>query len=461
MVDEGIEKYYNEALDPDGKARELYRPLLEILEGLGPEAVAEARTRANYELRKLGATFNLPGKGGEANVDRLLPADWMPRVIPKDHWEKLSAGLLQRGRALNAWLVNLHEGRGDVVPDEVVESSAFYRQGLGSSFATSLPCPVCVYGPDVVHLGAGEYVVLEDNVRVPSGVAYSEAVRTAGLTALPEIFEPYSVSGIYGYYSALRSALGAAAAPDVEEPGLAIVTGGREDPAFFEHQRIADTCGLKLLTVGELGVRGGAVVSRVDGSRIDVIYRRFDDDLLRTDLPEISDAYLKGRVNIVNSPGVGIADDKGVFPYVPAMIERYLGETPILQNAPTLSLLEPEARDEALERLPELVLKPREGFGAKGLVLGPEADAETISQARRDVKQNPAAWVAQECLDFSTHVLDESSEFREAFVDLRAFVLPEQSYVMPGGLTRVARPGTRVVNSSAGGSFKDTWVLED
>ena len=320
---------------------------------------------------------------------------------------------------------------------------------------------MCVYGPDVVHLGAGEYVALEDNARVPSGVAYSEAVRRAGLAALPEIFEPYNISGIYGYYSALRSALAAAAPTDTEDPGLAVVTGGPGDPAFFEHERIAATCGLKLLTVGEVGLRGGAVVSRIDGSRVDVIYRRFDDDLLRTDLAELSDAYLKGLVNIVNAPGVGIADDKGVFPYVPAMIERYLGEAPILKNAPTLSLLEPEGRNEALERLPELVLKPREGFGAKGLVLGPEADAETISQARHAVRQNPAAWVAQECLDFSTHVLDESSEAGEAFVDLRAFVLPEPGYVMPGGLTRVARAGTRIVNSSAGGSFKDTWVLED
>ena len=459
MAAEGLGSYYNEALEPDGEARELYRPLLETLEKMGPEAVARGRARADRKLRELGATFNLPGEGDGTGRDRILPADWMPRIIPKGHWEKLSAGLLQRGLALNAWLADLHEGRGDVVPDEVVESSAFHRQG--PSFGTSLPCPVRVYGPDVVHLGGGEYVVLEDNARVPSGVAYSEAVRRAGLAALPEIFEPYSVSGIYGYYAALRSALRAAAPGGVDEPGLAVVTGGRRDPAFFEHERIAATCGLKLLTIGELGVRGGVVVSRVDGSRVDVIYRRFEDDLLRADLPELSDAYLKGRVNIVNSPGVGIADDKGIFPYVPEMIEHYLGEAPILKNAPTLSLLDPEGRDEALERLAELVLKPREGFGAKGLVMGPEADAETIIQARRAVKQDPTAWIAQEFLDFSTHVLDESSEAQEAFVDLRAFVLPELGYVMPGGLTRVARPGTRVVNSSAGGSFKDTWVLQD
>lgn len=456
---EATGKPYNEALGPDGEARELYRPLLETLEKMGPEAVAEGHARANQKLRELGATFNLPGEMSGTDGDRLLPADWMPRVIPGDHWEKLSAGLLQRGRALNAWLADLHEGRGDVVPDAVIESSAFYRQG--PPFETSLPCPICVYGPDVVHLGGGEYVVLEDNVRVPSGVAYSEAVRRAGLAALPEIFEPYNVRGIYDYYSALGSALRAAAPPDVDEPGLAIVTGGHEDPAFFEHGRIAATCGIELLTVEQLGVRNGGVVSRVDGLRVDVIYRRFDDDLLNTDLPELADAYVKGEVNIVNAPGVGIADDKGIFPYVPAMIEHYLGEAPILQNAPTLSLLEPEGRDETLERLPELVLKPRGGFGAKGLIIGPEADAETISQTRRAVKQDPTAWVAQEFLDFSTHVLDESSETHEAFVDLRAFVLPEQGYVMPGGLTRVAKPGTRVVNSSAGGSFKDTWVLED
>ncbi|QIN80294.1 hypothetical protein GBA65_19205 [Rubrobacter marinus] len=327
-------RYYNEAFGQDGEARELYRPLLEALEGLGPEEVAERHGRANAKLRELGATFNLPDEGDEPDGDRILPADWTPRLIPKDHWEGLSAGLLQRGRAINAWLADLHEGRGDAVPDEVIGSSAFYAQGGGPSFGTSLPCPVRVYGPDVVHLGGGEYVVLEDNARLPSGVAYSEAVRRAGLAAFPELFEPYRVYGMYEYYRALRSALEAAAAPGIEEPGLAVVSGGRDDPAFFEHERIAATCGLKLLTLGELGLRGGEVFSRTDGSRVDVIYRRFDDGLLPNDLPELAEAYMRGRVDIVNSPGVGIADDKGVFPYVPAMIEHYLGEAPILPNAP-------------------------------------------------------------------------------------------------------------------------------
>jgi carboxylate-amine ligase len=172
--------------------------------------------------------------------------------------------------------------------------------------------------------------------------------------------------------------------------------------------------------------------------------------------------YLEGRVNIVNALCVGVADDKAVFPYVPTMIERYLGEKPLLENAPTLSPVEPEDKEEILDRLEELVLKPREGYGGQGLVVGPEADREVLEKARRQVEENPTGFVAQEFLDFSTHVLKgEGSEFEEAFIDLRAFVLPAIGYVMPGGLTRVASPGTRVVNSSAGGSFKDTLVLED
>ncbi len=193
-----------------------------------------------------------------------------------------------------------------------------------------------------------------------------------------------------------------------------------------------------------------------------MIYRRFDEDFLDTTFPELGAAYLEGKVNIVNSPGVGVGDDKAVFPYVPAMIERYLGEKPLMQNAPTFSTSDPDQREEVLDRLHELVLKPREGYGGKGLFIGSEASREDLDQARRDMKENPTSYSAQEFLDISTHVLKgEGSSLEEAFIDLRVFVLPAIGYVMPGGLTRVASPGTRVVNSSAGGSFKDTWVLED
>ena len=212
----------------------------------------------------------------------------------------------------------------------------------------------------------------------------------------------------------------------------------------------------------DLRIQGGEVRDRSDGERIDVIYRRVEGGYVVADLPELERVYLEGRVGFANALGVGIADDKAVFPYVPAMVEHYLSERPILNNAPTISLTEPEQREEALERLPELVLKPREGYGGLGVVIGPEADRETLEQARRDVRDNPTGFIAQECLDFSTHVLDDGDGDHpgEAFVDLRAFVLPSVDYVMPGGLTRVAKPGTRVVNSSSGGSFKDTWVLE-
>ena len=194
---------------------------------------------------------------------------------------------------------------------------------------------------------------------------------------------------------------------------------------------------------------------------MDVIYRRFEDGYFTTDLPEVEALYRAGKVALANAPGVGVGDDKAVFPYVPAMMERYIGEEPILKSAHTLWLGDPEHLSDALARLPELVVKPREGFGAQGVLIGPEADREAVEHTLRAIEENPAGFVAQECLDFSTHVLDDTDDTSEAFVDLRAFVLPAADYVMPGGLTRVASPGTRVVNSSAGGSFKDTWVLED
>jgi uncharacterized circularly permuted ATP-grasp superfamily protein len=218
-----------------------------------------------------------------------------------------------------------------------------------------------------------------------------------------------------------------------------------------------------VMTLDDCLVSDGVVYAREDGRRLDVIYRRFDEDYVDTDLPELEKAYLEGNVGFVNAPGVGVADDKAIFPYVPAMIEHYLGETPILSNAPTYSLTEEETRAEILDRLPEMVIKPREGYGAQGLLVGPEAGLDEVDAARRNIRKDPTQFVAQETLDFSTHVLksEAGEEPDEVFVDLRAFVLPAIDYVMPGGLTRVAQPGTRVVNSTAGGSSKDTWVLED
>ena len=449
----------NEVYDEAGETRDFYRPLLDALSRMGPEEFAERRGRAEDLLGDLGATFPLPEENGQK--ERVLPADWVPRIVPYDHWEKLSSGLLQRGRAINAWLADLYNGDQPVVPDEVLRSSAFYRpEPLPEP---SLGTPVHVYGPDLVHLRSGEYVVLEDNVRTPSGVAYSEAIRKAGLEAFGETFEPYRVGGIQDYYGMLRASLESAAPPGVSDPTIAVFTGGPADSAFFEHRRIAEACGIKLLTPDGYRVSGGEVLDRCDGERVDVIYWRMDDDCAVADLPGLERAYRRGTVGFANAFGVGVVDDKAVFPYVPAMIRHYLSEEPVLNDVPTISLADPERRSEALERLPEMVLKPREGYGGLGVVIGPEASREELESARRDVQENPAGFIAQECLDFSMHVLDDGdgSKPTESFVDLRAFVLPGVDYVMPGGLTRVAKPGTRVVNSSSGGSFKDTWVLED
>jgi len=452
-------KHFNEVFESWGTGREFYRPLLEVLERIGAQQFAERCMRADEKLRRIGATFPLPGD--RAGKDRILPADWIPRIIPQDHWVKLSAGLLQRGRAINAWLTDLYNGEQDVVPEEIIQSNAFYRpRPLPDCCVLT---PIRVYGPDVVHLHSSEYVVLEDNVRVPSGIAYSEAIRRAGQEVLGDLYEPYQVSDVFGYYSMLRRTLEDAAPPGVEEPCLAVITRGEVDSAYFEHSRIAEVCGIRLLTLADCYIQDDEVRDRSDGRRIDVIYRRFDEDYIRTDLPELEKAYQEGEVSFENALGVGVADDKAVFPYVPNIIERYLGEQPILENVPTLSLADPEQKEEVLERLNELVLKPREGYGGQGLVIGPEADREDLERARRAVQENPTGFVAQETIDFSTHIVNvaaNSPDPVEAFVDLRAFVLPAEGYVMPGGLTRVAKPGTRIVNSSSGGSFKDTLVLE-
>jgi uncharacterized circularly permuted ATP-grasp superfamily protein len=452
--------YFNEVFEEPGLVREVYEPLVETIRGVGSRAFSEREAAARERLRELGATFPLPDSPGER--ERVLPADWMPRIIPAGHWERISAGVLQRGWAINAWLADLYNGDQQVVPREIVESSVFYRDRPLP--AASVPAAVHIYGPDLVHLGDGEYVVLEDNVRVPSGIAYSEALRVVGQEVMGDLFAPYEVSGISGYFAMLCVTLEAAAPEGVEEPRLALVTRGEQDSAYFEHHRLARACGLRLLTLADCYVEGGELRDRSDGRRIDVVYRRFDEDYIASDLPELEEVYANGRVNIVNAPGVGVADDKAVFPYVPAMIEHYLGEEPILMNAPTHSLADPDEREEALDRLDDLVLKPREGYGGQGLLVGPEATPEEVEAARESARENPTGFIVQDTLDFSTHILDvnegtDSLEIEDAFIDLRAFVLPAVGYVMPGGLTRVANPGTRVVNSSAGGRVKDTWVL--
>ena len=448
--------YFNEIYDDAGTLRGQYEVLRGVYRRLGDEELANRILRARERLGELGATF--PVDDGAGDLERLLPVDWVPRIIVAGEWRTVSEGLLQRGKALNAWLRGVYGGGQDLVPEEIVRGSVFYRP---HDLPGSSP-PIHIYGPDVVHLATGEYVVLEDNVRVPSGVAYSEAIRRAGLETMPEIYEAYRALEIYSYYDRLGETLEFAAPEGVEDPNVVVITRGGSDPAFFEHHRIAQACGIALMTLADCAVSEGFLHARESGRKIDVVYRRFDEDYVDTDLPELERVYLEGNVALVNAPGVGVADDKAVFPYVPAMIEHYLGEVPILRNAPTYALTEEETRAEVIERLPEMVVKPREGYGAQGILVGPEALPDDIDAARRNINRDPTQFVAQETLDFSTHMLRGDGEASaEVFVDLRAFVLPAIDYIMPGGLTRVAQPGTRVVNSTAGGSSKDTLVLED
>ncbi|HEV2744926.1 MAG TPA: circularly permuted type 2 ATP-grasp protein, partial [Rubrobacter sp.] len=389
--------FFHEAFEGDGSARAHYGPLLEALGDMTNGEFAGRISRANERLRELGATFVLPDD--PEDTGRIFPVDWVPRIIPADHWRTLSAGLSQRGRAINAWLRDVYGGDQDVVPDEVLRESVFYKPHAYPGEA-----PVHVYGPDVVHIETGEYAVLEDNARVPSGIAYADVIRRLGMDLMPELFEGYRVAEVFSYYSRLKESLLRAAPPGVADPHVAVVTRGERDSAFFEHERIARSCGLPLLTLSDCFVKGGEVRVRPDGRRLDAMYRRFDEDYVDTDLPEMKDVYLNGKIGFANAFGAGVADDKAVFPFVPAMIERYLGEAPVLQNAPTYSLIEEETRAEVLDRLPELVLKPREGYGAQGMLIGTEASREDLDAAVRRVKEQPAGFIAQECLDFSTHL---------------------------------------------------------
>ena len=270
--------YFNEIFDEAGSLRGPYEPLLEVYRSLGEDEVGRRIGRAQERLRELGATF--PVDDGTGDSERMLPVDWVPRIIAADEWRTLSEGLLQRGRAINAWLQAVYGAGQDLVPEEIVRGSVFYRP---HELPSGSP-PVHIYGPDMVHLASGEYVVLEDNVRVPSGIAYSEAIRRVGMEAMPELYDAYRVAEIFSYYDRLRETLELAAPDGVEEPNVAVVTRGGDDPAFFEHRRIVEVGDVVMMTLAEYLVSEGFVFAREDGRSVD------------TDLPEQKRAYLEGNV---------------------------------------------------------------------------------------------------------------------------------------------------------------------
>ncbi|MGQ0520226.1 MAG: circularly permuted type 2 ATP-grasp protein [Actinomycetota bacterium] len=460
---------WDEMLDGEGMPRPSYAALHQALQSLSADEFADRCVARDRSFRDQGITFSSSGE------ERLFPLDLCPRVLSAEEWALIEAGVAQRVRVLEAFLDDVY-GDGQILRDGVVPrrcvttASHFHRPAHGVQPPNGVR--VHVAGVDLVR-GDGRFHVLEDNIRTPSGISYVIENRRTMARVFPELFASHRVRPVDSYPARLLEALRAAAPGGTGEPTVVLLTPGVYNSAYFEHAFLARQMGVELVEGRDLVCRDNGVYMRsTEGEqRVDVVYRRVDDDYLdplhfRSDsvvgCPGILNAARAGTVTIANAVGNGVADDKLVYTYVPAMIEYYLGERPVLPNVPTYRLEDPDQLDSVLPRLDQLVVKPVDGSGGYGLVIGPAAGDEQLARAREAIVADPRGWIAQEVVQLSTSPTHVGDRLRPRHVDLRPFAVNdgERVWVVPGGLTRVAlREGSLVVNSSQGGGSKDTWVL--
>ncbi len=464
---------WDEMFEGPGKPREAYEGVFAALQ---PLKRSEMRFQAEHLARvftERGVTFSL---GGE---ERPFPLDLIPRIVDAHEWEVLRKGVAQRVRALEAFLADVYDGEGSIFDDGVVPrrlvttSSHFHREAVG--FSPPNGVRVHVAGIDVVRDENGRFVVLEDNVRIPSGVSYVIENRRAMTQTMPGLFADQRVHPVDGYPEQLLRALKAAAPHGVKDPVVAVLTPGVFNSAYFEHALLARLMGVELVEGRDLVVSGNEVRMRTTSGEepVHVIYRRVDDEFLdplhfRADsvigCPGIMNAARAGMVTLANAVGNGIADDKLVYTYVPDMIDYYLSEKPILDNVETHRLDDREVLADVVEHLDELVVKPTDGSGGKGIVIGPRASERELVRLRRQIEHDPRGWIAQRPVMLSTSPTFVGDGPAPRHIDLRPFAVHDgnEVWLLPGGLTRVALPeGQLVVNSSQGGGSKDTWVLAD
>ena len=469
--------FFDEMTGQDGAVRAPYR---DYADWFGREDAARIQRKAQQAeafFRTTGITFNVYGQD-EAD-ERLIPFDVVPRIISASEWRRLSRGIEQRVRALNAFLHDIYH-RQEILRAGRVPTELISRNEAFLPMMMFMDPPGCVYthisGIDIVRTGADDFYVLEDNARTPSGVSYMLENRETMLQMFPELFAKISVREVSDYPLNLLKSLAACAPPACGgTPTVAVLTPGIHNSAYFEHSFLADQMGAELVEGHDLRVVDGRVAMRTTQgyTPIDVLYRRVDDDFLdplnfRTDsllgVPGIWDVYRAGGITIANAPGTGIADDKALYSYMPDIIEFYTGEKALLPNVPTWRCSDPDQLKEVLGRLPELVVKEVHGSGGYGMLVGPAATKKELAAFRAKLEANPRNYIAQPTLSLSTVPIFTRAGLAPRHVDLRPFVLmsPRGIRITPGGLTRVAMTrGSLVVNSSQGGGTKDTWVLED
>ncbi|WP_296680735.1 circularly permuted type 2 ATP-grasp protein [Novosphingobium sp.] len=468
---------YDEMYGPDGAVRPGYAGYCEWYGQQDVNVLRRKGKEAEGFFRTTGITFNV--YGDDAGEERLIPFDMVPRIITAAEWRKLSRGIEQRVRALNAFLHDIYHRqeivRAGRVPERLIaRNAAFLPQMVG------LKPPGGVYthivGIDLVRTGPDDFMVLEDNARTPSGVSYMLENRETMMAMFPELFSRLSVCPVQDYPRRLASSL-AACAPSCagERPVVAVLTPGIYNSAYFEHAFLADQMGAELVEGSDLRVVDGRVAMRTTQGYqpIDVLYRRVDDEYLdpltfnptsMLGVPGIMDVYRAGGITIANAPGTGIADDKAIYSFMPEIVEFYTGEKPLLQNVPTWRCSEKDSLDYVLDHLAELVVKEVHGSGGYGMLIGPTSSKKEIETFAAKLRAKPYNYIAQPTLALSTVPIMTKAGLAPRHVDLRPFVLvsPKGIEITPGGLTRVAlKQGSLVVNSSQGGGTKDSWVLED
>jgi uncharacterized circularly permuted ATP-grasp superfamily protein len=467
-----LSQAWDEMFEAPGMPRRAYERVFQALEHLDPD---ELRFRADLVARAFsdrGVTFAL---GGE---ERPFPLDLVPRVIAAAEWDVIDRGVRQRVRALEAFLADVY-GPGTILAEGIVPRSVvltgggFHRAAHGIEPANGVR--VHVAGIDLVRDVDGRFRVLEDNARVPSGVSYVIENRGIMAHAFPRLFAEHRIRPVDDYPARLLAALRAAAPPGVRDPVVVVLTPGVGNSAYFEHALLARQMGVELVEGRDLSCSGNRVRMRTTAGEqpVHVVYRRIDDEYLDPlhfrpesviGCPGILNAARAGRVTIANAVGCGAADDKLIYTYVPDFIRYYLNEEPVLENVETHRLDDPERLAWVLDSLGELVLKPVDGAGGKGIVIGPQADERTLTKLRATVAADPRGWIAQAPVALSTAPTFVADRFAPRHIDLRPFAVNsgDDIWVLPGGLTRVALPeGALVVNSSQGGGSKDTWVLAD
>jgi len=463
-------------MGPAAQPRPQYALLRHWLEETPADTLADKRREAEALFRRIGITFAVYAEGGDP--ERIIPFDIIPRVLDAAEWRGLRRGLEQRLRALNAFLHDVYHEREILRAGRVPEGLILHNEGFRPEMQGFDP-PGGVYthvaGIDVVRVGPDDFYVLEDNCRTPSGVSYMLENREAMMRLFPDLFAQHSVAPIAHYPEDLLETLKSVAPPGRErEPVVVLLTPGPYNSAYYEHAFLADEMGIDLVEGGDLFVVDNVVFMRTTRGpkRVDVVYRRIDDDFLdpltfRADsvlgTAGLFNAYRAGNVTLANAVGAGVADDKTIYPFVPAMVRFYLGEEPLLANVPTYRCAEPADLAFVLDHLGDLVVKEARGSGGYGMLVGPHATRAELDDFGCRLRARPRDYIAQPTLALSTCPTFAERSVAPRHVDLRPFVLVgDRIRIVPGGLTRVAlKEGSLVVNSSQGGGTKDTWVLED